>query len=340
MKVIQVGIGGMGNAWLGAVQRSPKVNFAAFVEVNADIAEQQASAYGLDRSLIFRSLPEALAQVAADAVINVTPPQFHREISILALEAGLPVLSEKPLAGSLADARAIVAAAQRTGVLHSVAQNYRYRPVTQTIKHVLHSGELGALGAVQVEFYKGPHFGGFREEMPQPLIVDMAIHHFDMLRFFLESDARSISAHSWNPPWSWYSGDASAAAQLVFASGVRANYVGSWCSQACETSWNANWRFDCARGVLRVQDDIVRVQRLLNVGDGGGALRNQHSQPEIIPQRAMAHEGQDYLLDEFVEAVHRGESTATSAQDNIRTMELVFAVVRACETGELVQLAS
>lgn len=339
MRVIQVGIGGMGNAWLGAVQRSPKVDFAALVEIDADIADQQAEAYGLDRSLIFRALPEALAQVDADAVINVTPPQFHREISVLALEAGLPVLSEKPLAGTLDDARAIVDAAARTGVLHSVAQNYRYRPLTQTIKRVLNSGVLGAVGAVSVEFYKGPHFGGFREEMPQPLIVDMAIHHFDLLRFFLDSDARSIGARSWNPPWSWYSGDASAAAQITFASGVQASYVGSWCSQAFETSWNANWRFDCERGVLRVQDDVVRVQRLLDVGDDGGALRNHHSQPEIVPQLDMALEGQDYLLDEFVAAVDSGGSTATSAQDNIATMELVFGVVRACETGEAITLA-
>ncbi len=339
MKVIQVGIGGMGNAWLGAVQRSPKVDFAALVEINAAIADQQAEAYGLDRSLIFRGLPEALAQVDADAVINVTPPQFHREISVLTLEAGLPVLSEKPLAGTLDDARAIVDAAERTGVLHSVAQNYRYRPLTQTIKRVLDSGRLGAVGAVSVEFYKGPHFGGFREEMPQPLIVDMAIHHFDLLRFFLESDAHSINARSWNPPWSWYSGDASAAAQIGFASGVQASYVGSWCSQAFETSWNANWRFDCERGVLRAQDDVVRVQRLLDVGADCGALRNQHSQPEVVPPVEMAREGQDYLLDEFVKAINCGGSTATSAQDNIATMELVFGVVRACETGEAITLA-
>lgn len=69
MRVIQVGIGGMGNAWLGAVQRSPEVEFATLVEIDADIADQQAEAYGLDRSLIFRALPEALAQVNADAVI-------------------------------------------------------------------------------------------------------------------------------------------------------------------------------------------------------------------------------------------------------------------------------
>ena len=74
-------------------------------------------------------------------------------------------MTEKPLADTLVDARAIVSVANESGLLCGVAQNYRYRPLTQTIKAFLDSGELGALGALQAEFYRGPHFGGFREEM-------------------------------------------------------------------------------------------------------------------------------------------------------------------------------
>jgi len=333
MKVIQVGIGGMGKAWLNAVQNSPQVDFAGFVEINPEIARAQAAAYNLDPSRIFDSLPRALEQVDADAVLNITPPQFHREVTVMALEAGLPVLQEKPLAGTLADARAIAAAAADSGVLCSVAQNYRYRPLTQTLKRVLDSGELGALAAVAVEFYKGPHFGGFREEMPHPLIVDMAIHHFDLMRFFLGSDAKTILASSWNPPWSWFAGDASAAAQIGFANGVQVAYSGSWCSQALETSWNGDWRFECERGVLLARDDRVTMQRLTRVGQGEGALVNEHAEPEEIPLIEMPLEGQDYLLQEFYQAVTQGRSTATTAQDNIHTMELVFGVARACDSG-------
>ncbi len=338
MRVIQVGIGGMGNAWLSAVQRSPQVEFTGFVEIDADIARAQAQAYSLDKSRIFDSLPAALERVDADAVINITPPQFHREVTIMALEAGLPVLQEKPLAGTLDEARAIAAAADDTGVLCSVAQNYRYRPLTQTLKRMLESGELGAVGAVSAEFYKGPHFGGFREEMAHPLIVDMSIHHFDMMRFFLEADAQTIQARSWNPPWSWFAGDASASAQIGFANGVQAAYTGSWCSQALETSWNANWRFECERGVLLARDDRVTVQRLLRVGAEGRGLVNEHAEPKEIALIEMEREGQDYLLQEFYEAVTQGKETATSAQDNIHTMELVFGVVRACDSGRPVSL--
>ncbi|MDE2949395.1 MAG: Gfo/Idh/MocA family oxidoreductase [Chloroflexota bacterium] len=339
MKVIQVGIGGMGETWLRAVQRSAEVDYAGFVEINDAIARQQAAAYNLDPATIFTSLPAALEKLDADAIIDVTPPQFHRANSTLALEAGLPVLSEKPLAGALEDAQAIVDKARETGLSHMVAQNYRYRPVTQTIKSLLETGELGAVGAVHAEFFKGPHFGGFREEMPHPLIIDMAIHHFDMMRYFLGSDVQEISARSWNPPWSWFKGDASAAASMRFENGVFASYSASWCSQALPTSWNADWRFDCEKGVMLVKDDVVTVQDLLRVTDSRGALANAHGERRVIPLLEMEREGQDYLLREFFAAVTKGKPVATSAQDNIRTIEFVFGVVQACDSGETVKLS-
>ena len=339
MKVIQVGIGGMGNTWLNAVRRSDVVEFAGFVEVSDEIVHVQADTYSLDRSRIFKTLPQALEQISADAVINVTPPQFHREICVTAMEAGLPVLTEKPLAGTLEDARAIAAAADATGILCSVGQNYRYSALAQTVKAILDSGELGALAAISASFYKGPHFGGFREEMPHPLIIDMSIHHFDMMRFFLGSDARQISARSWNPPWSWFAGDASASAQIEFVNGVQVTYTGSWCSQALETTWNAHWRFECERGVLLVEDDAVYVQRLLRISEGPGALVNEHDDKREAPLLDLDHAGQDALLHEFYTAVTQGKSTDTAAQDNIQTMELVFGVVDACDSGRQIELS-
>ena len=166
----------------------------------------------------------------------------------------------------------------------------------------------------------------------------MAIHHFDMMRFFLGSDAIEISARSWNPPWSWFDGDASAAAQVVFASGAHASYAGSWCSQALETSWNANWRFECEKGVLLAEDDRVYIQRLLSVNDGARGLANVHDEKRSVPLVGMEREGQDYLLHEFYQAVTQGKAVGTPAQDNIHTTELVFGVVRACDSGGTVKL--
>ncbi len=338
MKVIQVGIGGMGNTWLNTVLNSSEVEYAALVEVNEDIVRQQVEKYGLDRSLIFRSLPEALAAVSADGVIDVTPPAFHPEISMTALAAGIPVLSEKPLANTLADAAAIVQKSNETGVLHMVAQNYRYHTPVQTLKRVLASGEFGRVGSVTVEFFKGPHFGGFREEMAYPLIIDMAIHHFDLMRFFLESDPISVFGRSWNPAWSWYKGDASASVSLEFASGVMVAYNGSWCSTGQETSWNAHWRFECERGVITLQDDRGYAQPRSDelLSRGGYSQFNNGEVVEVKPIE-LAHVAQAYLLHEFYESVTQHKAVATTCQDNIKSLDIVFDVIKSCETEQPVR---
>jgi predicted dehydrogenase len=323
MKVIQVGLGGMGNAWLRAVQQAPEVEFAGFVEVNSAIAAEQVAKYELDGSTVFPNLKQALAAVQADGVINVTPPQFHREVSLIALEAGMPVLSEKPLADTFTAAQDIVDAANRTGVLHMVAQNYRYHAPTQTLFHTLQQGDFGPIGAVKVDFFKGPHFGGFREEMPYPLIIDMSIHHFDLMRFFLGRDPVAIYGRSWNPPWSWFKGDASAAVTLEFSGDVVVTYNASWCSQGQGTPWNANWRFECAEGVVALIDDQVMTQR-----PEGEAVRV----PTLEPPRLS----QVYLLNEFYEAVTTGKPPVTTCQDNLKSLGIVFDVIQSFVSGTVV----
>jgi predicted dehydrogenase len=317
-------MGGMGNAWLRAVLAAPEVEYAGFVEVNDAIAAEQGQKYELGHLPVFKSLAEALQQVQVDGVINVTPPQFHKDVSITALEAGVPVLSEKPLADTRQAALDIVAAANRTGVLHMVTQNYRYKPPIQTLKQTLQEGGLGAIGAVHVEFFKGPHFGGFREEMAYPLIIDMSIHHFDLMRFFLGSDPVRVFGRSWNPPWSWFRGDASASVILDFANGVTVSYDGSWCSQGRETTWNADWRFECAEGVVAMVDDRVYAQRT-------------GQEPTLIETIAMERTDQAYLLHEFYQAVTQGKPPVTTCQDNLKSLGIVFDVVESFETGQPVQ---
>lgn len=327
MKVIQVGIGGMGNVWLQTVLASKNVEFAGFVEVSDAVIETQVARYALNQATIFPTLREAIDALQPDAVIDVTPPQFHRDVSILALESGIPVLSEKPLAPTLGEAREIVNVATRTGVLHMVAQNYRYSLAAQTLKRALDPALMGEIGAVSIEFFKGPHFGGFREEMDYPLIVDMSIHHFDLLRFLLGANAVSVFGHSWNPSWSWYKGDAAASALIEFPGGLTASYTGSWCATGRETPWNGNWRFDCAKGVVTLVNDEVWAYP-----------HDENAEPYQVEAQAMLHVAQAYLLDEFYHAVTEGKTPATTCQDNINSLSIVYNLVESFKSGAVVWL--
>ncbi len=167
MKVIQVGIGGMGNAWLRAVQASPHVEYAGFVEVNTATAAEQVAKNELDGSKVFASLEEALARVQADGVINVTPPQFHRQVSLTALEAGLPVLSEKPLADTLTAAQDIVDTANRTGILaHGGAELSLSRADRKRFIKRYNRATLGRLAQSRWIFLRGHTLAAFAKRCP------------------------------------------------------------------------------------------------------------------------------------------------------------------------------
>jgi predicted dehydrogenase len=317
VKVIQVGIGGAGGGWIQTVQSSSEVEFAGFVEVDEAIAARQASRHNLDPSLIFNSLDKALRAVSADAVIVVTPPQFHRDYSLQALEAGLPVLSEKPLADTLEAAQEIVAASVRTGKLHAVSQNYRYRAPTQTIKRLLSSGELGRIGSGTVEWSLGSHFGGYRERMPYPMLIDGSIHYFDLMRFFLQAEPVSVIGRTWNPPWSWYRTDASASIIVEFETGVLMTIWISWCARQSK-EWS-RWRFECETGVLTLEQEKVTVDR------------PSDEAPTPVKLIDMERENRAQTLYEFYEAVCLDRPYATNCQDNIKSLAMVFKAIEACE---------
>lgn len=325
VRIIQVGVGGMGRVWLDTVTKSDEVEFGAWVDIDPAILDAQCKAYGFDPAHCYTSLSDALETERADALLNVTPPQFHEAVSCAAFEAGLAVLSEKPLADTMEAARRTVDCAERAGVLFMVAQNYRYREPIRAIKNLVASGRYGAPGQVHISFYRGPHFGGFRERMENPLIVDMSIHHFDLMRYILGADPVWVMGHSWNPYWSWFKGDASAALVFEFANGSHVVYHGSWCATGDQTSWNGHWHIECERGVIVLRNNLVFEAAI------GEALRE-------VPVEAMARTGQHYLLHEFYRALREGITPSTHGRDNLKSLAMVFGAVQAVEEGGVVAL--
>ena len=202
-RMIQVGVGGMGTCWTDRLAESDAWEAVAYVDTNPAHLKAAAARHGLPKSRCFATVGEALRRVKADALLDVTPQRFRRGVCEAAIGAGLHVMSEKPLADNLKNAKAIVACAAKHKRIYMVAQNYRYQPVVQTMKRWVSEGRLGAVGYAGVNFHKGPHFGGFREEMAYPLVLDMSIHHVDMMRCIFDADVASVSAVSTGAPWNW-----------------------------------------------------------------------------------------------------------------------------------------
>lgn len=180
-------------------------------------------------------------KVKADALLNVTPPSFHKETSIMALKEGLHLLIEKPLSDNLKDAEKIVETAEKYGRKVMVSQNYRYNKIPKTIRKIIEEAIIGKISWCILNFQKGPKFEGYRKEMPFPLLIDMSIHHFDLARYLLGKEPISVYAESWNPFWSWFKGDACLNIIFVFQDDIHLNYSGSWVSLGKETQWQGDW---------------------------------------------------------------------------------------------------
>ena len=235
-KIIQAGTGSFGKSWIGIVMDSPEWELAGIVDPNRENLASASDEYGIPGEKCFASFEDAFENTSPGALLNVTPPGFHRELSIKALDAGLDVIVEKPLSDNMRDAREIVSYAEEKGRKLMVSQNYRYRSGPRTIRKLIEEGAAGEISYAVVNFQKGPRFEGFRIEMDYPLLIDMSIHHFDLMRYLTGKNPVSIYAESWNPQWSRFKGDASLNLTLQFNGDIRLSYSGSWASAGKETS--------------------------------------------------------------------------------------------------------
>jgi predicted dehydrogenase len=321
IKIIQVGAGAMGRLWLDVLAGSADVELVGLVDI--DLSTAQLSAAGLVDVALARSLPELLDRVAADAVLNVTVPEAHAEVSITALLHGLAVLCEKPLADTLAAALSMIAAAEVGGRLLMVSQSRRYWRNLTALRTQL--ARLGRLGLVQCSFFKAPHFGGFREEMAYPLLGDMAIHQFDLARELIGTEPVSVSCESFNPSGSWYAGDAAANVAVDFADGTRFVFTGSWCSPGLETSWNGSWRISAAGGTALWDGDYAPVAQ---TADGEQIPAEPGTGPEQIAGS----------LAEFVNALRTGAAPSGEAHSNVMSLAMVEGAIMSAQTRRRVVL--
>jgi predicted dehydrogenase len=295
------------------------------VDVDKKNLTVAATRHGTPKSLCFTDLDAALNSVKADALLDVTPQQCRKAVCCAAFKHGLHVMSEKPLADTLKNAQAVVACAAKYRRIYMVTQNYRYQAVVQTAKRTLAQGRIGEVGYASVDFHKGPHFGGFREQMAYPLVLDMSIHHFDMMRCMLDTDIVAVSAISIDAPWNWNKGEATVMAQLEMTNGAVVNYHGSWVATGWETPWNANWRFDGSKGVLLMENDRL-------------AISEEPGKKRALPPIRFPKVHQAWLLDAFADALDSGEEPETSGRRNLNSLAATYAVVRAAKERRRVLL--
>lgn len=334
VRLVLVGAGGMGRAWLRTILANPDTELVGVVDLDTALAESAVTEAGLgvgpEGVVVGTSVSVVAEATGADAVVNVTVPAAHHPVNTEALFAGLPVLCEKPIAPTVAQALSLAATAEASGQLLMTSQSRRYYASIAAFREQV--ATLGRLGSATTEFFKAPHFGGFREEMAHVLLVDMAIHAFDAARYVLGSDPIAVYCEEYNPGWSWFSADAAATAVFEFAGGVRYTYSGSWCADGVETSWNGSWRVNGERGTAVWDGDSAPQRQLAPQGGSPSAVETAELEPDVPEEIAGS-------LVEFVDALRTGRVPSGEVHANVLSLAMVEAAVRSAESGERVVIA-
>lgn len=338
MRFIAAGLGNFGIHWATTIARNESTQLAAVVEPDPERRLWAAAQLGLTPERCFAGIDDALANVDCDAVLVITTPETHLAVATAALRSGKHVLTEKPLTPTLAEARAAIAEADRAGCVLMVSQNYRFRPQARTIRALVAAGEIGEIVSAslhcQRDWRTAYEPGNYRYQMRHPWIIDMSIHHFDLMRALTGLEVRSIAATSWRVPDSPFVHHPAAAAQVIFANGAPLVYEASGATYRPLTSWNGDWEIVGERGRIIWTGGVDDPERgVFHIQRWGEPLREvavDHSGPQ----------GRDLVLSLFWEAIASGTEPETSARDNIKSLALVMACAAAIDHGTVVDLAS
>ncbi|PYE56658.1 Gfo/Idh/MocA family protein [Deinococcus yavapaiensis] len=337
LRLVHVGTGGWGRSWMRVLQSSPDVTPVAWVD---PYPESLAAAVkeGAHEGACFPSLSDALNAVEADAALVTTSVAGHVPVAVEALSAGLHVLVEKPFAMTLREARSAVDAARTASKVLAVSQNYRHHPAPRFVQRLVNEERVGTIGTVEIDFRRDfartLPTGAGHHTWPQPLLVDMAIHHFDLLRMVLGREPLRIRCHAFNPPWSPYKDPAAAYLTIEFEGGVMVDYRGSWASSGPVTPWAGEWKMDFSNGEIAWSsrgDDPAKPERV--------AVRGLKGNARAVRLPAVPHLDRAGTLADFVHAIRTGREPETSGRDNLASLALSLAAVKSAQEDRTVDLS-
>ena len=218
-----------------------------------------------------------------------------------------------------------------------VSQNYRFFPAVRAVARLVREGRSGELEHVSIDFRhpSPPVPNGPNPHLlyQQPLLEDMSIHHFDLLRLILGREPVRVFCETWNPPGSGFAGPPAAVASIVFDGGVVVSYRGSWISAGMSTRWGGEWHMDFRRS------EVVWTSR----GDESSEAEEVWLRPRGGESKAVALPRMRRLdrwgtLSEFASAVREGREPESSGRDNLGSLALMAATVESATRHQPVLL--
>lgn len=328
LRAILVGAGGFGSIWVSRFlpEFTDRIVIAGLVDVNTATLDRAGDALGVEPACRFTEMEDAFARVDADFCILVVQPHLRWRAVNLAVARGLPILAEKPIADTWETSLDILRLSRESGVKMSIVQNYPHTNRLRTVKRLLDERRLGRINYLAARFaadYTIDTAGGaFRHQVPNAMLFEGAVHHFDQFRNLSGADGSLVSGLQWNPPWSTFGNPPTALFLIEMTNGVVCQYELNHLAKGAQNGWHHEGiRVECEHGVVEVgADDVVRTVEHL----GGGRLRT--TELETVAEEPAGHPS---VISDFLAWMDGGPAPETAIEDNIYTGALTFSAIEA-----------
>ena len=327
IRLLCVGLGGMGrHDWNAAIDCG---GFAAVGGVDTDAAARAAFTEKTGAPA-FATFDEALAIVQAEAALIATPDRFHAPLTLQALDAGLDVICEKPMAESLADAARMHLAAEQKGRMLMIHHQLRWHPLHHEAHRRIAAGEIGDVRRIDFHFsvHSDVCLRGYRSQLPHLILQDLAIHHFDLIRYLSGQECDSLYVRDWPGPeqGQCISAATDAIAILNMSGPVTVSYTASIRELLDPVGYICTAHIHGTAGELAIDGDCLRLQTRAD-----HAARNE---PQTIQPQPMAPESGTWSA--FAQALHTRRPALTHSADNLNSLAMLFAAMESADTGTIV----
>jgi predicted dehydrogenase len=298
MRVGVIGIGVMGSNHARVLADLPGVELVGLADPDRLMADSVAGILGTKSVANHKELLAA----GVDAVTIAAPTHLHTSIALDCIAAGCHVLVEKPIASSVEEGNAMVAAARRKGKTLMVGHVERFNPAVEAIKDAIRGEEILSIAITRV--------GPFPPRMSNVgVVIDLAVHDIDLIRWFTDSDIVEVQPQL-----------ASAVAtrediallQFRTASGVLAHINTNWL-----TPFKARTAHVATKKKYVIGDLLTRqVSECFDYrADGSYSMRHLpvgHSEPLRVE------------LTRFIEAIRTGAKPAVSGEEGVASLEIAI----------------
>lgn len=330
-----MGCGSISDSWFTVLRNRPDVDIVGLVDINKDNAYEKKIKYEFSCE-VYTDYKLAIKELKPDVVIDNTLPKMHHLISTYALENDCDVLTEKPLADTIEHALLVQKKAKETNKNVIVMQNRRYLSKLHGVKSIIDNQYIGDIDSVHAAFFTEAHFGGFRDKMNNPLILEMAVHTFDQARFLTGCDPVSVYCNEYNSSKSWYDGNASASCIFEMEKGFVFTYNGSWTAKGNLTSWESEWRVNGNKGAAYWDGFNNPWYDVIDESEKKSPFPTNYNR--IIVEPGIIKEEHAGCINEMIDSLINGKKSSTDVNDNIKSLAMVMGAIISAENQKKIYI--